>query len=102
MLKKIVFIIIVLIPSLVFAQIDHTRPRLHKRAVPTTPTSSGRFGQYSLESGWAYFCIATNTWERVAIASWAVAAAEERFLLLEAGSENKLQLEVGSGFLLLE
>lgn len=41
-----------------------------KVTVPATAGATGTAGDYAVESGWAYFCVATNTWERVAIATW--------------------------------
>ena len=41
-----------------------------KVAVPATATSTGTAGQVAFESGFAYFCVADDTWERVAIATW--------------------------------
>jgi hypothetical protein len=41
--------------------------------VPTTPASaaaSGTIGTIAWDTGYLYVCTATNTWERVAIASW--------------------------------
>jgi len=39
-------------------------------AVPATATSTGIAGQKAYEAGYLYICVATNTWERVAIATW--------------------------------
>lgn len=39
-------------------------------AVPSTATSTGIRGQQAFDSSWHYTCTATNTWRRVAIASW--------------------------------
>jgi hypothetical protein len=41
-----------------------------KVSVPATASSTGTAGDYAVESGYAYFCVATDTWERVAIATW--------------------------------
>ena len=38
--------------------------------VPATATSSGTVGQIAWDDTHAYFCTATDTWRRVAIASW--------------------------------
>jgi hypothetical protein len=38
--------------------------------VPASATASGRKGDYAVESGYVYFCVAANTWERMAVASW--------------------------------
>ena len=37
---------------------------------PGSATSNGVAGQIAYDSGFMYICIATNTWRRVAIASW--------------------------------
>lgn len=41
-----------------------------KVSVPATAVATGTAGDYAVESGYAYFCVATDTWERVAIATW--------------------------------
>lgn len=38
--------------------------------VPTQPTDTGKTGQYSWDGDYLYMCTATDTWERVAIATW--------------------------------
>jgi len=44
---------------------------LSKRvSVPATAGATGVAGDYAIESGYAYFCIAANTWERTVIATW--------------------------------
>lgn len=39
-------------------------------AVPATAASPGIVGQYAVETGFVYHCVATDTWERTAIATW--------------------------------
>ncbi len=39
-------------------------------AVPTTATSTGVVGTSTWDDSYLYICIATNTWKRVAIATW--------------------------------
>jgi hypothetical protein len=39
-------------------------------SVPATATSAGTLGQWAVDASYAYFCTATNTWRRVAIAAW--------------------------------
>ncbi len=39
-------------------------------AVPATAGAAGTKGQIRYESGFLYVCVATNTWERVATATW--------------------------------
>ena len=39
-------------------------------AVPASAGAAGVVGDIAFESGFAYFCIAANTWERVVIATW--------------------------------
>lgn len=41
-----------------------------KVTAPATAGATGTAGDYAVESGFAYFCVATDTWERVAIATW--------------------------------
>lgn len=38
--------------------------------VPSTASSTGIVGQVAWDSGFVYICTATNTWKRVAIATW--------------------------------
>lgn len=38
--------------------------------VPATAVAAGEQGQMFAVTGWLYICIATDTWERVAIATW--------------------------------
>lgn len=39
-------------------------------SVPASAAATGIAGQIAYESGWLYICVATNTWQRVAIATW--------------------------------
>ena len=39
-------------------------------AVPASAGAAGNKGSIAYEDGWLYICIATNTWQRVAIATW--------------------------------
>lgn len=39
-------------------------------AAPATAASPGTTGQIAVASGFFYACVATNTWQRVAIATW--------------------------------
>lgn len=39
-------------------------------AAPSTAASTGTLGQIRFESGFLYVCVATDTWQRVAIATW--------------------------------
>lgn len=39
-------------------------------SVPSTATSTGSVGDYAADSSYLYICTATDTWRRVAIASW--------------------------------
>ena len=39
-------------------------------SVPASAAATGIAGQLAYESGWLYVCVATNTWQRVAIATW--------------------------------
>ena len=40
------------------------------KPAPATATSAGIAGQVAYDSGFFYICIATNTWKRVAIATF--------------------------------
>lgn len=37
---------------------------------PTEATSTGTAGDVAYDNGYLYICVATNTWKRVAIATW--------------------------------
>lgn len=39
-------------------------------AVPASASATGTVGDIAFDSSHIYICIATDTWERVAIASW--------------------------------
>lgn len=39
-------------------------------AAPATTGATGTLGQIAFDSGFLYICTATNTWKRVAIATW--------------------------------
>jgi len=39
---------------------------------PSTTTSSGTAGDVAYDTSYAYFCIAINSWKRVALVAWAV------------------------------
>lgn len=41
-----------------------------KTSVPSTAGDTGTAGDYAVDSGFLYVCVATNTWKRVAIATW--------------------------------
>jgi len=41
-----------------------------RTTAPASAIATGTAGDYAVESGFAYFCVATDTWERVAIATW--------------------------------
>lgn len=45
-------------------------PTLTGAAVPATATSTGTTGQIAYDSTHLYICTATNTWRRIALASW--------------------------------
>jgi len=38
--------------------------------VPASATAVGQKGQLAQDDSYLYVCVATNTWERVAIATW--------------------------------
>lgn len=39
-------------------------------AAPAAADSTGTAGQIAYENGYFYVCVATDTWQRVAIATW--------------------------------
>ncbi len=44
--------------------------KLEWTTVPASAAATGTAGQIAYESGWLYVCVATDTWERVALATW--------------------------------
>ena len=48
----------------------NTADRLKNTAAPATATDTGTAGEVRYASGFLYVCVATNTWQRVAIATW--------------------------------
>ena len=38
--------------------------------VPASATAAGAKGQYAVDADYLYVCVATNTWRRVAVATW--------------------------------
>ena len=60
-------------PRIAFGKVNDNFTELFARrveTVPATATDSGTAGQYAVGTGWLYICVATNTWQRVAIATW--------------------------------
>jgi len=41
-----------------------------RTSVPASASAAGTAGSYAVASGFLYVCVATNTWQRVAIATW--------------------------------
>jgi hypothetical protein len=41
-----------------------------KVAAPASASSTGTAGNFATDTGFIYVCTATNTWKRVAIATW--------------------------------
>lgn len=39
-------------------------------ATPASAAAAGTTGQVAIDTGFIYVCTATNTWKRVAIATW--------------------------------
>ena len=39
-------------------------------AVPASATAAGSPGQYAVASGFVYFCVSANVWQRGVIATW--------------------------------
>lgn len=38
--------------------------------VPTAATNQGTPGDWAVEPGFVYFCVAADTWQRVALSTW--------------------------------
>ncbi len=47
-----------------------TRVRMALTGAPATASAAGRAGEIAIDTGFIYVCTATNTWKRVAIATW--------------------------------
>lgn len=45
-------------------------PLVTPTATPASATAAGVAGQWAWDSGFIYICVATNTWRRVAHATW--------------------------------
>ena len=43
---------------------------LFRNHTPASASAAGTAGEICWDSSYIYVCVATNTWERVAIASW--------------------------------
>lgn len=48
----------------------HILPSEYITTIPTYPTSLGSPGQRAIGSGFSYFCIATDSWERSTLLTW--------------------------------
>ena len=51
-------------------QVSAIRDFLISDTVPATAGATGTKGQIAFDSSYIYICIATDTWERAAIATW--------------------------------
>lgn len=51
-------------------QVSAIRDFLISDTVPATAAATGTKGQIAFDSSYIYICIATDTWERAAIATW--------------------------------
>lgn len=38
--------------------------------VPTTASSNGTVGEFAFDTNYIYYCVANNTWKRVALSTW--------------------------------
>lgn len=54
----------------IVGQILTNNIRLDNPTVPTSATDTGSAGSISWDANYIYVCVATNTWKRVAIATW--------------------------------
>jgi hypothetical protein len=50
--------------------INSNKIRLRNAKTPTSATDTGNTGDIAWDSNFIYVCVATNTWKRVAIATW--------------------------------
>ena len=49
---------------------DSLNERVKAVGVPASATATGTQGQIAFDASYIYICTATNTWKRVAIATW--------------------------------
>ena len=49
---------------------DSLKERAKVVGVPSSATATGTQGQIAFDASYLYICTATNTWKRVAIATW--------------------------------
>lgn len=49
---------------------SNTADKLKNTAAPSTAASTGTAGEIRYDSNFLYICVATNTWKRVAVATW--------------------------------
>lgn len=52
------------------AQATAINAKLEWTSVPASASATGTAGQTAYEAGFLYVCVATDTWQRVAIATW--------------------------------
>ena len=50
--------------------IDGDSIRLRQSQTPASATATGTQGQIAWDANYMYVCTATNTWKRVALATW--------------------------------
>lgn len=62
-----------------------------KVAVPATLTSSGVLGAWAIDSDYAYFCRASDTWERTPVQAWRV-LAKSAVAVSHTGDTNETTL----------
>ena len=75
---------------------DGTVSILGYTSTPTNADDSCTVGQWSAATGWYYACVDTDTWQRVALATWSVTDK----LLLDNGTD-KILLDDGTSHILI-
>lgn len=63
----------IIIPTIdsVLGNANWKTPEIHPIvAAPASASATGTAGEIRIVSGFIYCCVATDTWERVAIATW--------------------------------
>lgn len=95
----VIFLIIaILLITMVYAGLDAKLGKLIGVGSypPSSISSPGDTGTMTWDNSYFYVCIATNSWKRAALTTWAVTDV----LLLDDGA-SKLLLDDGSSFLLI-
>jgi len=90
-------ITIMVICATVYGALSTKEFRITQSTTPSGPSATGTTGTIYWDSDYIYICIATNTWMRAPIATW---AAVVEFIKME--DDAFIQLEDGTGVIIKE